>query len=250
MDKKLRTLKNNWSCQGCGCPRGIFSLKDPHTSVPVFLLHSFFITFGKRTPKQASNYCRPPKTERCSMSDSHIPATSKTITYPSQNQDRCFLAQWIQWKDLAREAPLHVASLKGSTSMLLHGDLAPQRCQISKYLSSFFHELYGFWRLQGCRTLRGLLFAWCLCEWKGLDNGISWWYLLRKKCVSLATWQSRFLTHCHSNGPQFQDVVTNSDPRRTSSPSCTSVVHVPCQPLSTHLLLVQGPMGQGSCAII
>lgn len=81
-------------------------------------------------------------------------------------------------------------------------------------------------------------------------NGISWWYLLRKKCVSLATLQSCFLTYCHSNGPQFQDVVTNSDPRTTSLPSCTLVVHVPCQLLSTHLLLVQVPMGQGSCAII
>lgn len=63
-DKKPRTLKNDWSCQGYGWSRGIFSPKDPHTSVPAFLLRSFFITFRKRTSKQASNYCRPPKTER------------------------------------------------------------------------------------------------------------------------------------------------------------------------------------------
>lgn len=57
------TLKNDWSCQGYGWSRGIFSPKDPHTAVPAFLLCSIFITFRKRTSKQASNYCRPPKTE-------------------------------------------------------------------------------------------------------------------------------------------------------------------------------------------
>lgn len=106
MDKKLRTLKKNWSCQGSGCPRGIFSLKDPHTSVPAFLLHSAFITFGKITTKQASNYCRPPKTERCSMSDSYLSkwlfwGNFTSLSFLQKRQTRCVLKSLLvfppQW---------------------------------------------------------------------------------------------------------------------------------------------------------
>lgn len=41
---------------------------------------------------------------------------------------------------LLPEAPLDVASLRVSTSVPVHGDLAPHWCQILQYFSSFLHK--------------------------------------------------------------------------------------------------------------